>query len=166
MAGARLRIDVDVEAAESALRRMVGTLDGPGAQAVFDEIGQALVTSTVHRFERETGPDGQPWKPSRRAREEGGQTLTDKGRLRGSITHVAGPTFVDVGTNVLHAAIHQFGGEIRPKGSGKLYIQRGGAVTAVVDSVTMPARPFLGVDDADRDAISEILLDALERAAA
>ena len=163
---ARLRVDVDTEAVQAALERMVATLDGPRAQAVFDVIGQTLVTSTIDRFSRETGPDGAPWPPSRRAQEEGGQTLTDKGILRNSITHVAGPDYVDVGTNVLYAAIHQFGGEIRPKSADALYIQRAGKIVAVVDSVTMPARPYLGIDDRDRDAISDILLAALAEAAA
>ena len=166
MAGARIHIDVDTKAVQAALNRMASTLDGPGAQDVFDAIGQTLVTSTVDRFVREEGPDAEGWLPSRRAQEEGGQTLTDKGILKNSITHVAGPDYVDVGTNVLYGAIHQFGGEIRPKSADKLYIQRGGKVVAVVDSVTMPARPYLGIDERDRDAISDILLTALAEAAA
>ena len=167
MAGARIRVDVDDRGVQAALGRMASTLDGPRSRDVFDAIGQALAKSTVDRFAREAGPDGARWPQSRRAREEGDQTLTDTARLRQSITHAAGPDHVDVGTNVLYAAIHQFGGEIRPKAAAKLAIPDGqGGIAALVDSVTMPARPFLGIDGRDRDAIADIVLRALGEAAA
>lgn len=106
-----------------------------------------LVTSTVRRFERETGPDGMPWQPSQRALAEGGQTLTDKGLLRGSITHVARRDGVDVGTNVIYGAIHQFG-------SGDLERPTG-----------IPARPFLGLDDTDAHAVERLVGRLIENAA-
>ena len=135
---AGIRIDADTALAERFLRRAVDALDGAEAQAMFDEIGATLVTSTVLRFEHERGPDGRPWIPSRRALEEGGQTLTKSARLKENFEHRATPRGVDVGTNVVYAAIHQFGsGDLeRPK--------------------NIPARPFLGLDDDDADAVLEI----------
>ena len=48
----------------------------------------------------------------------GGGTLTDTGRLRASISRsVSGPE-VAVGTNLVYAAIHHFGGTIVPKEAG------------------------------------------------
>lgn len=113
----------------------------------WDRVGQELVASTVGRFERGRGPDDQPWTPSRRAARDGGQTLVDTARLRGSIAHRASADGVEVGTNVVYGAIHQFGsrdGGGRPSG--------------------IPPRPYLGLDDADRDAVRDVVLDALRAA--
>ena len=115
----------------------------------MDQIGRYLVDSTLRRFERERAPDGSPWLKSARALAEGGRTLTDTGRLRGSIAHTVtdGGRAVEVGSNVLYAAIHQFGGRA---GKGL--------------RATIPARPYLGIDDRDRDAITRIVSRALEGA--
>ena len=138
-----------VEAAtpHAGLRSMAAVLANP--HAAMDEIGRYLVVSTLRRFERERGPDGTPWLKSARAIADGGRTLTDTGRLRGSIAHTvidAGHA-VEVGSNVDYAAIHQFGG-------------RAGRER----KVTLPARAYLGLDHYDRDAIVRIVSRALERA--
>ena len=144
-AGVRLSVEVDDAELREQLNRLVFRL--ANADPILDDIGRRLVTSTIQRFEREQAPDGTPWKPSARAEEEGGQTLTDTGRLRQSITHRVRGDGVEVGTNVVYGAIHQFGGEA---GRNK--------------SVTLPARPYLGVDAGDRRAILRIVRRALERA--
>ncbi len=146
MAAVRISMDFDDAEVRAALGRMVGRLANPAP--VLDEIGGRLVRSTIRRFELERGPDGMPWKPSRRAQEEGGQTLTDTARLRSSITHRVSGDAVEVGTNVIYGAIHQLGGQA---GRGR--------------SVTLPARPYLGVDAGDRRAILRLVRRALEGAA-
>ena len=176
MAGAGVRIEVEFDSADvrRALRRLIAAgeeIDRPGG--VLDVIGARLVTSVQHRFETETAPGGEPWKPSVRAREEDGQTLTDTGRLRASITHRLGPGEVVIGTNVVYAAIHQFGGQtqprvIRPKHKMALAFNVGGQ-TIVRKSVRhpgskIPARPFLGIDSGDEAVISETILNRLRRA--
>ena len=177
MAGAGVRIEVEFDDRDvrRALRRLIAAgqeIDRPGG--VLDVIGARLVASVQHRFETETGPGGVPWKPSVRAREEGGQTLTDTGRLRASITHRLGPGEVVIGTNVVYAAIHQFGGQtpprvIRPKHKKALAFTGGGGQKVVRKSVRhpgskMPARPFLGIDTGDEAVISETILNRLRRA--
>ena len=137
MAGVRLRVEVDDDVVRRRLREL-GALEIP--RAAWDEVGQTLVSSTLYRFEEGRAPDGVPWLPSRRARETGGQTLVDTARLRNSITHRASADGVEVGTNVVYAAIHQFGSRrdgSRPRG--------------------IPARPYLGIDDGDRDAIRRVV---------
>ena len=108
-----------------------------------------------------------------RAREEGGQTLTDTGRLRASITHRLGPDEVVIGTNVVYAAIHQFGGQtpprvIRPKHKKALAFTVGGQKIARKSvrhpGSKIPARPFLGIDSGDEAVISETILNRLRRA--
>ena len=78
-------------------------------------VGEALVSGTVRRFIDEKDPSGKSWKPSERAVEEGGKTLTDTARLRQSIDYAATPSKVMVGSNVIYARIHQLGGSIKPK---------------------------------------------------
>lgn len=163
-------ITVDDTAAREALAGL-GEL-GEDLTAVMEDIGQQLVTSVLMRFETGRGPGGAPWAPSARAQAEGGQTLVDTGRLRQSVTYLASAREVEVGTNVIYAAIHQFGGTIRAKTA------RGLAFTLpwlagpdddgrrVVRSVTIPLRPFLGLDAEDAADISAIVADHLARAAA
>jgi phage virion morphogenesis protein len=131
-------------------------------QGLFDAIGASLVVSTQHRFERETGPDGKTWPASLRAETFGGKTLTDSARLVGSITHNATADGVEVGTNVIYAAIHQLGGIIRALGDGYLRF-KGASGWASKKSVTMPARPFLGLDDDDNKEIVALADDWLAK---
>jgi phage virion morphogenesis protein len=141
-----------------------------GARAAVDytvpmrAIADYMRTATVERFEDERGPDGQRWKPSQRAIEDGGLTLTDRGHLRQSITAASDATTALAGTNLVSAAIHQFGGTIRAKGGA------GGGKRALKTpfgprgSVTMPARPFLGFSPVDVGEIDAILTDHLNHA--
>ncbi len=126
---------------------------------LFDAIGAALVISTVDRFELETGPDGKKWPASLRAKTTGGKTLTDKGVLVGSITHNATSEGVEVGTNQIYAAIHQLGGTIKAKNGKYLKFKGGDGGFAMKASVTIPARPFLGIDDADEKEIAATATD-------
>lgn len=138
--GALLRVSI-----EDGARAVLGRLLALGADLfpVMDEIGASLETSTRMRFETSIGPSGQPWKPSRRA----GKTLVDTGRLLASITHRADRTSVEVGSNVIYAAIHQFGGAA---GRGhKTHID---------------PRPYLGLDPHDAREIEDIASDHLRRA--
>ncbi len=140
-------VEIESSALNAALSRLAAALANPAA--AMDQIGRYLVASTLRRFEHERAPDGSPWLKSARALAEGGQTLTDTGRLRGSIAHTVadGGRAVEVGSSVLYAAIHQFGGRA---GRGR--------------RVTLPARPYLGIDERDRDAIARIVSRALEGA--
>ena len=95
-------------------------------QELSETIGEQLVSSTIERFENEEGPDGETWETSKRAEEEGGQTLTDKGQLKASVHYEASPALVAVGSNDIRFAIHQFGGEITPKKGKALVFEAGG----------------------------------------
>lgn len=158
MTGVALRYDLSqVKGVSRRLNRALA--EAGDAEPLLDEIGASLVTSTQIRFERGQGPDGKPWKPSAR----GGQTLVDTGRLLGSVTHRVSGRQVEVGTNVLYGAIHQFGGTIRPKAAGKLRFTIGSEVI-FADKVEMPARPYLGIDAGDEAEIAAIVNDHLSGA--
>jgi phage virion morphogenesis protein len=128
----------------------------PAMAAIADYMRSEAVTG----FETETGPDGARWRPSARALEDGGLTLTDTGQLRQSITAASDATSAIAGTNLIYAAIHQFGGTIRPKAGKKALATPFGARA----SVTMPARPFLGFGADDVIAIDRILVRHLDAA--
>lgn len=121
-------------------------------QAILADIGEALVSSTIQHFVEGKGPDGEDWKPSERSERDGGKPLSDTGRLRQSIDYATAPDSVMVGTNVLYGRIHQVGGEIRPKKKKALKV--GGRL---VSKVTMPARPYLYVDEEDKAEVAHII---------
>lgn len=162
MTGAAIRITVNDEAINAALARL--EKKSGSKQPLMEQIGASLLASTQLRFEREQAPDGSPWPKSIRAALEGGQTLTDSARLKQSLTYVATEDAVEVGTNVIYAAIHQFGGRITAKNAKALRFKVAGQ-TVQVKSVDIPARPFLGIDDEDRIEIEQIVADYLEDAA-
>ena len=154
MAGASIRIEIE----DLALRRaLAGALAaGEDLTPAMEEIGSFLVNETLLRFEEGRAPDGTPWIPSKRVLLEGGQTLIGpgSGRLRDSQTYEAGPDFVEQGTNVVYAAIHQFGG----------------LPGMAPGPAAIPARPYLGLGPEDEPEILEILeahlLDGLQGGAA
>ncbi len=159
-----MSVAVHVDGSSTALAALAAAVRRLGdARPMFDEIGAALVTSAQMRFEAEAGPEGSPWPRSVRAMLDGGKTLTDTARLRASLTHVAHADSVEVGTNVLYAAIHQFGGTIRARTKrGLRFRPAGNGGDVVRRSVTLPARPFLGLSDTDAATILKIVAAHLD----
>lgn len=164
MAGLSFSVDLD----DRRARAVLDAWDtGGDLYDLLDPIGAALVGTVLDRFEKGVGPDGRAWPKSRRAVQEGGQTLVDRGRLRDSVTHAATASEVEIGTNVIYAAIHQLGGVIRAKnGKGLAFkvpgfaAEGGGEHLVIVESVTMPPRPFLPLDGLapeDEDAINDMV---------
>lgn len=139
----------------AALRRTADLLGNlaPIAHAIA-VLGEA---STSLRFRTQTAPDGTRWKPSLRAQITGGETLIDSGHLVGSISQASGADFAEWGVNRVYAAIHQFGGVIRPVSAKALRFRLANGGFATVQSVTMPARPFLGVSKEDAAGIVDLI---------
>lgn len=150
----KVGVEIDDRQVRDALSHLVRA--GADLSPAMREIGAALEASTQIRFEREVDPDGARWIASLRAQEEGGQTLTDTARLRNSITWEANRDSVQVGTNVIYAAVHQFGAFIRAKAGGYLKFKIGDRWSSK-RQVKIPARPFLGISEGDRIEIIEIL---------
>lgn len=152
MVGASIRISAKGSAeTQAALAAALQGLQKPAP--MWDAIGLSLVTSTQRRFEEGRAPDGSPWPPSLRAKLTGGKTLIDSALLMQSITHVASDDGVAVGTNAVHAAVHQFGATIVPVAAGALKFQLPDGRYIMASKVTIPARPFLGLDDDDEREI-------------
>ena len=123
---------------------------GRDAGPIMADIAAIGESSTRMRFRTETGPDGQKWKPSLRARITGGRTLTKDGHLSGSISGRHGRDFAEWGVNRIYAAIHQFGGKsgMAPGPAG------------------IPARPYMGVSPEDLAWIEQNVAGHIERLAA
>lgn len=138
----------------------------------MNDIGAGLVTSTLRRFETETDPTGRPWRPlsiNTIIRRLGGRSKTftkkgdlrkpaaryvaalkilqHRGHLKGGIHHRASHDGVEVGSDRVYARIQQFGGQA---GRGR--------------KVTIPPRPFLGIDRDDETMIVDLLRGHLARA--
>lgn len=149
MAGVSIRVE-GVDEAAKAVRAAADRAARP--RGLWEEIGQLLVASTIDRFEREQDPDGNPWPRSIRVMLLGGKTLTDTAHLRNSVTYELLADGVAVGTNVIYAAVHQFGATISAKNADFLHFMVVGNHVQK-RQVTIPARPFLGVSIADADEI-------------
>lgn len=120
-------------------------------------LGNVARESTLERFKQGKDPTGRRWKTSIRAAETGGKTLIDSAQLRNSIRTKSDASGFAVGTNVKHAATHQFGDKgrtIRAKRSKNLRFRIGGTwVSKKKVKVNIPARPFLGLSDEDMQEI-------------
>ena len=160
----RLRGDGAFEAALGGLLRGFDNLE-----PLLESFGVSLESSTIERFDTETAPDGSAWQQSIRAKEEGGQTLTDSAQLRSSIHSEASNGSVRWGSNKIYARIHNEGfDKTVTVGSHSRTITQafgralpGGLVVQVASferAMKMPARPFLGIsaeDEAELVALTE-----------
>lgn len=167
MTGARL----DISLSDLPLRE---GLDGLLAAATNLRPMMVIATgifenSTRTRFDQERGPGGIPWPKSWRAKEQGGKTLQDKGNLRGSLTSNVGDNFAETGfdgrsESSRHAASHQFGVTIRPRTAKALAFTGPDGKFHMAQSVTIPRREMLGVDNEDLRDLLEAFVDYLESA--
>lgn len=117
---------------------------------IADSIGALLESSTKRRISDEKrAPDGTPWAPWSEdygATQRPGQTiLMSEGDLLDSIQAVTGLSEIKWGSNLVYAAIHQFGG-------------------ADVGKPELPARPYLGLSDQDARDIRETVADVYGQA--
>lgn len=130
---------------------------------LFSElVGAQMVHSTAERFNNQKSPSGIPWIQSLRARQQGGETLRDTGRLLNSLTHTILPDGVEWGTNVVYAPVMHYGAQIVPKNKAYLSFLNALGVRVFAKQVVIPARPFLGINEQDKTAIGNIMHQVLE----
>ena len=162
MAGVTAEITVDDREVRAVLRELARR--GTHLREPLDDVGAYLEDRSRERFRDGREPGGAPWLRSLRAKLQGGKTLVDHGQLRDSITRATSDDRVEVGTNVPYAATHQFGAVIRPKSGGYLMFRMPDGSFRRVKQVTIPARPFLGVDGEDESEIVSILREWIDGA--
>lgn len=143
MSGARVIVGGN---ARPALKAALESLKGDRAELMLRDIGEYLVNSTRERARRHVSPSGQRWQPLspaykayKQRKRPGKPILEFDFHMLGDMfsAHPEGTTLL-VGTNAVYGATHQFG-------RGKI-----------------PARPFLGLSDADLAEIDLLVEDHLD----
>jgi phage virion morphogenesis protein len=131
------------------LARRVASMCGTGDRhQLLEEIGAEVESQTRRRIsEEKTSPDGEKWPAWSDAyaatRHEGQSLLEAEGYLLDSLQFAVSGDQVEVGSNLVYAAIQEFGG-------------------AEVGKPGLPARSYLGLSDenaADVEAIADRWID-------
>ncbi|MDG9793783.1 phage virion morphogenesis protein [Brucella anthropi] len=163
MSGVSLEVEISDKAVQQAFTRLITVMGD--TTPIMSAIGSGLVGSTHRRFVSQKSPDGVAWKALNseyKKTKRNSRILTESGRLRDSINHRAGRDQVTVGTNAKYAAVHQLGATIKPKSASHLVFRLASGIV-LAKSVTIPARPYLGISDDDQVMISETVFSALQR---
>jgi phage gpG-like protein len=131
-----------IEEVINALQALSKKLSGTHIQQTMQTVGEIVRFDIEENFEQESTSFGVMWKKSHRA----GKTLSDSGRLNSSFSINATVSQVEIGTNLEYAPIHHFGGIITAKTDKGLRFKVNGRFTKK-QSVTIPARPYLPIDE-------------------
>ena len=135
---------ITIEFNDGAVLAGIGKLqDQLGDMTSFmDDLGELLVASTKARFPAGTAPDGTAWAPNSPAtlarKSDSRPLFGTSGSLNSQIFATTGPDFVRVGSDRVQAAMMQFGG------SKSVFAHLWGDI---------PARPYLGLSDEDKENI-------------
>lgn len=141
-------IQIDSAHAQAVLGAAIDKIGQPAA--LMRTVATELATVTAFNFLSQGRPG---WLGLQRPspRRTGGMILQDTGRLRDSVVTSSTETSAAIGTNVVYAAIHQFGGQTRPHvilPKNKQALAFNGRVVKKVNhpGSKIPARPFLPID--------------------
>lgn len=125
--------------AENAIRKIVER--GGRLKTPFTKIGRDLVKETLRRMDDERTPDGHVWQalaPATVKRRGSAHPILEVSRaLKGSISFVASNDGLAVGTNIIYGPTHQLGRK----------------------ASNVPARPYLGTNEADMDRANDYLIE-------
>lgn len=163
MSGVSVDVQIRDHGVGESFTRLIGLMGN--TTPVMSAIGTGLVSSTHRRFISQTSPEGQPWaalNADYKGMKRNSRILTESGRLRDSINDQAGNDWVRIGTNVVYALIHQMGGKIVPKAATHLVFRLASGLV-LAKSVTLPARPYLGISDDDQEMIADTVFRFLRR---
>ena len=168
-------VQLQLEIKDGEVSRLLESLEKRTSDwtPVMREIGEIIRESVMKNFREGKSPEGEEWKPSKRALGQGGKTLIDTAILRNSIHVVAGKDHVIVGTPVEYAGVHQFGAQagsfgvvsvivkahLRKSRKGKECSVREHSRRQALPWGDISARPFMGIRDEDWPDIREALLD-------
>ena len=152
-------ITVDETAFEAALQRLGALVTFDGA-ALMEEIAALGESQTRRRISDEkTAPDGTPWKPNL----AGTSILLQTGQnLLASVASYADDESATWGAAWEYAHVHQEGAVITPKTATALAFKVGDR-SVFAKSVTIPARPFVGLSAENRIEIEELVTDHFAR---
>ncbi len=153
--GTGTSIVVDVSGL-AALDRLVTRLSAFDATELMSAVGAMGESQTRRRItDEKTAPDGTAWAPNR----EGTSILLKSGEhLLGSLAWDASGTQAEWGASWEYAHVHQDGAVINPKTAKQLSFMLGGKLVHA-KSVTIPARPFVGLSADNIEEIGRLITD-------
>lgn len=155
-----VKIDISNQAVTTAFNKLLQLGQNPAP--ALEGIGSLMQAKVQTGFRTSTSPYGGQWdKPGHRS----GKPLINSGQLLKSIDYRLVGNAVEIGTNKHYAAIHQFGGVIKPKNKTRLFFMLGKR-KIFARQVTIPARPFLpvnGLPDSWRDDVVDVVMDVIRR---
>lgn len=151
-----------------AVRHRLNEISGriSNMSPIMKAIGDRIVRQTFERFNAGgPAPDGTPWAPPKTSNQKRRGTLRVSDQLRDSIRpQMIGNNTVAIGTNKVYAAIHQLGSrpaahDILPRSKKALKTPYGLFRRVHHPGSVIPARPFLGLSQANSDKIISIIND-------
>lgn len=128
-------------AGDQALQAKLRSLSNAKLDDLLATLGGELESQAKRRLsdEKKTGPDGVKWDDwselYAKTRHEGHSLLQGEGHLHDSLQFAVRAAEVELGSNLIYAATHQFG---RPDDG-------------------IPARPYLGITADDRRDLEELV---------
>ena len=157
-----VRLDAEIRRLSKTLKKLEDT----NFKAINKNIAVGLRNSTLERFKKEQSPNNKKWV-KRKYINSRKKLLKDTGTLRNSIKAKADNKMATLGTNLEYASTHQFGAKnrrIKAKNCKVLKFRIGNkCISAKEVVVNIPARPFLGISEEDKQDIKDILNDYVER---
>lgn len=152
-----IKIEGTTNRISEALSRL--ELLGKQPQEFLAALGLEMVDRTRERIEQGVTPEGTPFAPLNplyAQSKRGLGILRERGYLFNRlVSRQEGNTLI-WGSNEIYAAVHQFGAVIKKKEAPALVFRMGGHVFKR-DYVTIPARPYLGFNAEDREALTSTL---------
>ena len=159
--------DIRLQGDTRAMLRRIRYFSEIDRRSINAALAEVVRDSTLERFRQGKEPEGRRWKTSIRAANEGGRTLIQSAQLRNSIHARSDASGFAVGTNVKHAATHQFGEPgrtIRARRKKALRFRINGHwISKKQVRIQIPARPFLGLSDEDMQEIKGTVEDFIAR---
>lgn len=156
-------IAVDAASYEAAIARLRPFISFDPAP-LMEQIAGLGASQTERRLtDEKTAPDGTPWAPNR----AGTPTLVETGQhLLRSVAFYASAEEAVWGASWEFAHVHQEGAVITPRYGQALkfwFVKGGHTEFVVAKSVTIPARPFVGLSTENRVEIEDLVTDHFGR---
>lgn len=141
-----LEISIDVSGL-APIEQLIGKLDPLQTETLLESLARMIREQIRERLiAGGPSPSGAAWKPNLEGRKP---ILHRSGALARSIDYAVAGSQAVVGSGLVYAAIHQFGGTILPKKGDRLAFRIGNR-QVFAKKVTMPARPYVGLSGEDR----------------
>ena len=150
MAGFSMEVKINDKGLKKKIDKIIDKMEHPAG--FHKNVGEHVIKTTPERIAAEEAPDGSAWEKlapvtlaAREKRGTGNTIYRETGDFIETLNYDASDDNLAWGSSDVRAAIFQFGGK-----AGRNL------------SVTLPARPYLGLSDADEQIILEMAEDYVD----